>query len=212
MVDLAFHQVLFSAPLPVTTKFSQFSFVCTSHSVSHRSWFFISVVPLWNSLPSTIPLVRVTLYILRSHQLRYSWMPLVVLDMEAFGQHRGGIMASNWHHSQRTASNCYSICTMGHRWTQKWVRFRSDNSSVVCHLNSLIAWRATDALTKVPYQSFYAAYYRFTFEAAHIPGTQNEAVDAISCNIPLFLSLQPLAPQVMIPQPVMKLLTTRPPE
>ena len=60
---------------------------------------------------------------------------------------------------------------------------------------------------------FYAANYRFTFEAAHIPGTQNVAADAISRNnIPLFLSLQPQAPQVMIPQSVMELLITRQPD
>ena len=102
----------------------------------------------------------------------------------------------------------------GHRWTQQRVRFRSDNSAVVCLLNSLSSPDAhlMHFLRCLP---FYAANYRFTFEAAHIPGTQNVAADAISRNnIPLFLSLQPQAPhvQVMIPQPVMELLITRQPD
>ena len=78
----------------------------------------------------------------------------------------------------------------GHRCTQQRVRFRSDNSAAVCLLNSLSLPDA-HLMHLLRCLSFYAAYYRFMFEAAHIPGTQNEAVDAISCNIPLFLSLQP---------------------
>ena len=54
--------------------------------------------------------------------------------------------------------------------------------------------------------SFYAAYYRFTFEAAHILGIQNMAADAISHNnIPLFLSLQPQTTQVTVPWLIMEL-------
>ena len=122
------------------------------------------------------------------------------------------IMAINPHHSQGTASNCYSTALWGYRWTQQQVRFRSDNSAVVCLLNSLSSPDA-HLMHLLRWLSFYAAYYRFTFEAAHISGTQNVAADAISCNnIPLFLSLQSQAPQVMIAQPVMELLTTRQPD
>ena len=100
----------------------------------------------------------------------------------------------------------------GHRWTQQQVRFRSDNSALVCLLNSLSLPDA-NLVHLLRCLSFYAAYYRFTFEVAHIPGTQNVAADAISRNnIPLFLSLQPQAPQVMIPQQVMELLITRQPD
>ena len=100
----------------------------------------------------------------------------------------------------------------GHRWSQQRVRFTSDNSAVVCLLNSL---SSPDMLLMhlLRCLSFYAAYYRFTFEAAHIPGIQNVAADAISRNnIPLFLSLQPQATQVTVPRPIMELLVTKQPD
>lgn len=47
-------------------------FVPQSHSVSHRSSFFISVVPLWNSLPSTIPLAS-SAVTFKSHVVAYMY-------------------------------------------------------------------------------------------------------------------------------------------
>ena len=99
----------------------------------------------------------------------------------------------------------------GHRWSQQRVRFTSDNSAVVCLLNSLLS---PDMLLMhlLRCLSFYTVYYKFTFEAAHIPGIQNVAADAISRNnIPLFLSPQPQATQVTVPRPIMELLVTKQP-
>ena len=77
---------------------------------------------------------------------------------------------------------------------------------MVCLLNSLL-------MHLLRCLSFYAVYYRFTFEAAHIPGIKNVAADAISCNnIPLFLSLQPQATQVTVPRLIMELLVTKQPD
>ena len=60
--------------------------------------------------------------------------------------------------------------------------------------------------------ALYAAYYQFNFHAEHLPGMQNAAADAISRNnLPMFFSLLPQMPQVIIPHAVTTLLvTTRP--
>jgi len=91
------------------------------------------------------------------------------------------IMASNQHHSQGTASNCYSIAlwvTGGHK-----SGLGSDRITLQWCATSILSSPDVQLMHLLRYQSFYAAYYRFTFEAAHIPGTQNEAVDAISCTV-----------------------------
>ena len=61
--------------------------------------------------------------------------------------------------------------------------------------------------------TFYAAFFRFELESAHIPGSDNTAADAISRNnITLFHSLVPHISQVTIPQAVIDLLVTRRPD
>ena len=53
---------------------TEFSFVCTtdSFSFSYRFSFFISVVPLWNSLPSTIPFAS-SAVTFKSHVVAYMY-------------------------------------------------------------------------------------------------------------------------------------------
>ena len=55
--------------------------------------------------------------------------------------------------------------------------------------------------------AFYAAYFRFQYHATHVPGVQNTASDALSCNnMFLFTSLVPQGLQLLVPTPILDLL------
>ena len=100
----------------------------------------------------------------------------------------------------------------GHTWTRKRVRFVSDNMAVVALLNSRTS-SDTLLMHLLRCLTFYAAFFKFELESAHIPGTDNTAADAISRNnITLFHSLVPHISQVTIPQTVIDLLVTRRPD
>lgn len=99
----------------------------------------------------------------------------------------------------------------GHHWTGTGVCFRSDNMAVVSILNTRTSHDRL-LMHLVCCLTFYAAYFRFHVQAAHIPGVLNTAADAISQNnIPLFLSLVPHTQQVPIPQTLVDLLVTHRP-
>ena len=100
----------------------------------------------------------------------------------------------------------------GHHWSGAGVCFRSDNMAVVSILSTRTS-RHQLLMHLLHCLTFYAAYFRFTMKATHIPGTLNTAADAISRNnIPLFLSLVPHTQQFAIPQPLVDLLVTRRPD
>ena len=100
----------------------------------------------------------------------------------------------------------------GRYWTRKRVRFNSDNMAVVYLLRSPTTKDAV-AMHLLRCLAFYAAFYQFTFESRHVPGTENIAADAISRNnLSLFSSLLPQATQVCIPQSIINLLITKTPD
>ena len=102
----------------------------------------------------------------------------------------------------------------GNQWTRQRVCFTSDNMAVVDLFYSQTSKRYFgDALILLCCLSLYAAFYQFNFDSRHIPGVQNVAAIAISCNhISLFLSLVLQATQVSIPAPVINLFITRIPD
>ena len=60
---------------------------------------------------------------------------------------------------------------------------------------------------------FYAAYYQFTFSAAHIPGREYLAADAISRdNVPLFSSSFPQVQRSLVPQHIQDSVLLQPPD
>ena len=96
---------------------------------------------------------------------------------------------------------------MGPSWAGKHIIFHSDYLAVVHVVQNL---NAADLrlgnLLRCLY--FYAAHYHFTFTAAHIPipGVDNVAADALSCdNMILFRSLFPQVPQHTIPHNLVEL-------
>ena len=100
----------------------------------------------------------------------------------------------------------------GHTWRRKRILFKSDNMAVVSILKTRTS-RDNLLMHMLRCLSFYATFYAFDFESAHIPGTQNTAADAISRNnISLFLSIIPQAQHVTIPQHTIDLLVTKRPD
>lgn len=94
----------------------------------------------------------------------------------------------------------------GCQWTQSCVCFRSDNMAVISVLRSRTC-KDQLLMHLLRCLIFYAAFFRFTFTAQHVPGSLNAAADAISRNnTSLFFSLVPQVPQATVPQPVIELL------
>lgn len=122
---------------------------------------------------------------------------------------------SSWHPLNIAARELVPIviaaALWGHQWKRTCVCFRCDNMSVVDIIKS---HTSKDSLLMHLLRClvFFAAYYGFQFQAENLPGVNNTAADAISRNnVPLFLSLVPQIPQVVIPQPVLDLLIIRRP-
>ena len=94
----------------------------------------------------------------------------------------------------------------GHQWSRKCICFRSDNMAVVDLLRSCTSQEAL-LMHLLRCLTFYSAFFRFHFRAAHVPGINNSAADAISRNnISLFLSLHPQSQHVPVPQNIVDLL------
>ena len=100
----------------------------------------------------------------------------------------------------------------GHKWKRNRIRFKTDSMAVIALLN-LRTSQDNLLMHMLRCFLFYATFYKFEFESAHIPGTKNTAADAISRNnIPLFLSIVPQVHQVIIPPPTIDLLVTKRPD
>ena len=100
----------------------------------------------------------------------------------------------------------------GPHWAGWHVVFHTDNMAVVHGVKNL---NATDNLLCMLLRClyFYAAYYRFTFTAQHIPGVDNVAADALSRNkLSLFRSLFPQVPRYAIPGNIAQLLLSQVPD
>lgn len=94
----------------------------------------------------------------------------------------------------------------GHQWSRKCICFRSDNMAVVDLLRSCSSQEAL-LMHLLRCLTFYSAFFRFQFRAAHVPGIHNSAADAISRNnISLFLSFHPQSQYVPVSQSVVDLL------
>ena len=97
-------------------------------------------------------------------------------------------------------------------WAGRHILFHTDNLAVVQVIQNL---NAADLLlcNLLRCLYFYAAHYRFTFTAKHIPGVKNIAADGMSRNnLPLFHSLFPQVPQHMIPHSLTQLLLLQIPD
>ena len=97
-------------------------------------------------------------------------------------------------------------------WEGRHIRFHSDNIAVVSILNK---GTAKDHLLIhfLHCLFFYAAYYKFHYSAAHIPGTFNTAADALSHNdLTHFLLLAPQVPRVEVPTVVQDILILEMPD
>lgn len=90
----------------------------------------------------------------------------------------------------------------GHRWEGHHVCFHCDNEAVVQVLNSHSSREPLMAHLLRCY-FFYAAYFKFSHSAKHVPGIQNSAADALSRgNMLKFISLFPQGKRSAIPQQV----------
>lgn len=100
----------------------------------------------------------------------------------------------------------------GCTWTRKRVRFNCDNLAVVAVLQKRVA-KDVILAHLLRCLCFYAAFYQFSFSAAHIPGERNGAADAISRdNVPLFSYSFPQVRQSVVPQHIQDLVLLQPPD
>ena len=102
----------------------------------------------------------------------------------------------------------------GASWASRCVLFLIDNLAVVMVVQKLTC-NARDPLlgNLLRRLFFYAAHFNFTFAATHIPGIQNTAADALSRgNLPLFTSLFPQVPRVVVPPAVLDLFMQQSPD
>ena len=101
-----------------------------------------------------------------------------------------------------------AIAVWGHRWQGSKLRFHSDNQAAVLVLNRGSAKDPTLAhLLRSLF--FFLARFNITYEAFHVPGTRNQAADALSRNRHNdFCSIFPQAPKspAHIPQSLLSLL------
>ncbi len=94
-----------------------------------------------------------------------------------------------------------AVAVWGHEWVGQRVLCRCDNAAVVAVINS---GTAKDPLLMHLLRClfFYAAHYKFTLSARHLPGKEHTGADAISRNnSPLFLSLFSQADRAAAPPP-----------
>ena len=105
-----------------------------------------------------------------------------------------------------------AVAIWGASWAGRHILFHIDNLAVVMAVQKL---NARDPLlcNLLRCLFFYAAHFSFTFAATHIPGIQNTAADALSRdNLPLFTSLFPQVPRVVVPPTVLDLFVQQSPE
>ena len=105
-----------------------------------------------------------------------------------------------------------SAALWGGQWEAHYICFHSDNMAVVSVINKRTA---IDPLLNhfLHCLFFYAAYYKFHFSAAHIPGTSNTATNTLSCNdLTAFSSLVPQVSHVDVPAVVWDLLVLEMPD
>ena len=100
----------------------------------------------------------------------------------------------------------------GPLWRGQHILFHIDNMAVVQVVRNL---NASDCclgqLLRCLY--FYAAHFQFSFSAAHIPGVQNTAADALSHgDLPHFYSLFPQVPRHTIPPTLVNLFLAQTPD
>ena len=89
----------------------------------------------------------------------------------------------------------------GASWKGTTVRCRCDNAAVVAILCSGTSKHPL-VMHLLRCLSFYVAYHQLYLEAVHLPGTANEAADALSQdNLPLFMQLVPGAERSATPVP-----------
>ena len=106
-----------------------------------------------------------------------------------------------------------SAALWGQHWTNKSVRFLSDNSAVVALINSGSS-RENSLMHLMRCLSFVMAKYNFVVSAAHIKGAHNDLADALSRdNKAYFLSNYPQAqatPAAVPPELVELVVTSQP--
>ena len=102
----------------------------------------------------------------------------------------------------------------GPQWEGQHVECRCDNAAVVAIIRSGTSKHPL-AMHLLRALSFFAAHYKFTISATHLPGILNTAADALSRNkMHLFLSLVPQASPrpTPIPPELINLLITQTPD
>ena len=100
----------------------------------------------------------------------------------------------------------------GTEWRGCHVLFHVDNMAVVATVQRL---DARDHLLGqwLRCLHFFSAHFGFTFTAAHIPGIQNVAADALSRgNLMLFCSIFPQVPEALVPPPLWEAIVQRMPD
>ncbi len=105
-----------------------------------------------------------------------------------------------------------AAATWGRHWGGCYIRFHSDNMAVVAVLNKRTA-KDPLLIHYLRCLFFYAAFYKFHYSAAHIPGSLNIAADALSRNnLHLFSISAPQIPQSLLPRQVLDLLVQEMPD
>jgi len=97
----------------------------------------------------------------------------------------------------------------GRHWSWGHICFHTDNIAVSALIKS---GSSADPLTMhlIRCLCFYAAYFRFSYSAEHIPGILNTAADVLSRNnVSLFYSLSPQTPMCPVPRVLQNLTSKR---
>ena len=101
-----------------------------------------------------------------------------------------------------------AVAVWGHRWQGSKLHFLLDNQASVLILNRGSAKKPTLAHLLHPL-FFFLANFNISYEALHVPGTRNQAADALFRNrLKDFYSIFPQAPKspAHIPQSLLSLL------
>ena len=104
----------------------------------------------------------------------------------------------------------FAAAIWGPSWSGQRIRCKSDNSAVVTVVNTGSA-RDPLLMHMLHCLFVYAAYYKFSVLASHLPGKQNIGADALSRNnLDLFFSNCPQASHLLspIPPPLVTLVVT----
>ena len=156
--------------------------------------------------------------------------PEVVIPSDASGRWGCGAFSSTgewfqcawpeeWKEVHITEKELMPIVVAATLWESSWqgktIQCRTDNAAVVANVNSGRSKRSAIAMHLMRTLFFVMARFNMVLVAAHVPGRENEAADALSRdNLPFFYAQVPNAARSpsRVPQELLELLIRRQPD